>query len=183
MPYICALSLCHRISVVRGVEQWQCGDLGAPTTSLCIFERTWGLGLLPFNSEGDNIFPYKLANQQTKWVKLKVWRELPKINLLDLLANENHCNFSMEDNTVVVFWLKMTEQLWLIGPGEKKKWFVFPRQGSYRLREIMINLYIFPLFFFAMERRHISNPYTLLLFNNHFLISRWEVRDVLTEGR
>lgn len=160
MPYICALSLCHRISVVRGVEQWQCGDLGAPTTSLCIFERTWGLGLLPFNSEGDNIFPYKLANQQTKWVKLKVWRELPKINLLGLLANENHCNFSMEDNTVVVFWLKMTEQLWLIGPGEKKSDLYFPGREAIGWEKLW-SIYIFFHCFSLQWKEGISPTHTL----------------------
>lgn len=128
------------------------GPLGHPF----VFLR---LASFSFNSEGDKILPYKLANQQTKWVKLKVWRELPKINLLDLLANENHCNFSTEDNTAVVFWLKMIESLRLIGPGEKLS--AFPRQGSYKLREIMI-IYIFStVFFFLQWKEGISPTYIL----------------------
>lgn len=73
----------------------------------------FGLGVISFcfNSKGDNILSHKQENEQTKWEKLEVRTELSKISLLGLLANENHCNFYIESNTVVVLWLKIIEQL------------------------------------------------------------------------
>lgn len=80
-------------------QGWRSGSLWVlevPRMSTCISGRTVSFcGWICFLSKLRET-TYSFTGKQIKWEKLEVRKELSKSSLIDVLANESRCNFSIE---------------------------------------------------------------------------------------